>query len=270
MTLGAAKPLLQYDGEGQRRARVDDVRIDDVAATNRLFADFVAQTRYVTDAERFGWSYVFQSFVDPARSYARVAGSEWWCRVDGARWDAPEGPGSSLDGREDLPVVHVSWHDAAACAQWAGGRLPTEAEWEAAAQGGADDGRVYPWGNRPPDDESFFPCNIWQGRFPQSDDGRDGHRGLAPARSFPPNGLGLFNMVGNCWEWTGDIFSVRSLKKGVKEFNVKNRRERQMVLKGGSYLCHASYCHRYRIAARIRNTRDTSTGHTGFRLAFDA
>lgn len=268
--IGTDRPYLPSDGEGPRRfQRVRPFRLGSTTVTNAQFAEFVAETAYVTDAERFGWSYVFYRHVQGVEETAGVVGVEWWRRVDGACWRVPFGPGSTTLGREDWPVVHVSWHDATAFAAWAGGRLPTEAEWEHAARGGLV-GTLYPWGDRHPDDVSFQPCNIWQGRFPEFDTGADGFAGLAPARSFEPNGFGLYNMSGNCWEWTAESFRVRSLKAAARAANERAQEAGLKLLKGGSHLCHASYCHRYRIAARTSNTPDTSTGHIGFRLAFDA
>ena len=162
-------------------------------------------------------------------------------------------------------MVHVSWHDAAAFASWAGGHLPSEAEWEHAARGGLRDVR-HPWGDDDPDDETFFPCNIWQGRFPGENLCKDGHYGTAPARAFAANGYGLYNMCGNVWEWTAEPFKVRSLKKALRQFHAD--KEGFKILKGGSYLCHRSYCHRYRIAARTASSPDSSTSHQGFRLAY--
>ena len=268
--LGTDRPLLAQDGEGP--ARMVTVRpfwIDPHAVTNAWFARFVAATGYVTEAERFGWSLVFRGFV--ARVTPRMlspAAPDWWCKVDGAGWQAPEGPGSTWHGRADHPAVHVSWNDAQDFAAWAGGRLPDEAEWEYAASGGVDGAR-YPWGEAEPDDDGFQPCNIWQGRFPQHNAVADGFAGTAPVDSFAPNGFGLFNLCGNVWEWCADPFRIRSLSREARARNAHSLAERQRLLKGGSYLCHRSYCHRYRIAARTGVSPDTSTGHTGFRLAFD-
>ena len=267
--IGTDRPLFPLDGEGPRRfQRIRPFALGATAVTNVDFASFVADTGYVTEAERFGWTYVFYAHIQGLGETAAVAGTEWWRRVDGACWRIPYGPGSSIDGREDYPVVHVSWNDACAFAHWAGGRLPSEAEWEHAARGGLS-GAIYPWGDRHPDDDGFQPCNIWQGRFPHRDLGKDGYAGLAPARSFAPNGFGLYNMSGNCWEWTAEPFRVRSLKSAAGPINERARATDAKLLKGGSHLCHASYCHRYRIAARHSNTPDTSTSHIGFRLAFD-
>ncbi|HEY4202561.1 MAG TPA: formylglycine-generating enzyme family protein [Devosiaceae bacterium] len=267
--IGTDRPYLPLDGEGPRRfVKVKSYRLGATAVTNAEFAAFVAATRFVTEAERFGWSFVFHHYVEGVPETAAAMGIEWWRRVDGALWNRPNGPTSSLVGRDGHPVVHVSWNDAAAYAKWAGARLPTEAEWEHAARGGLS-GALYPWGDQHPDDTENFPCNIWQGRFPDLDSGGDGYRGLAPAQSFSPNGYGLYNMSGNCWEWTADAFRVRSLRREAKLRDEQARRDGQKLLKGGSHLCHASYCHRYRIAARMGNTPDSTTGHTGFRVAFD-
>lgn len=269
--VGTDRPLLAIDGEGPARTvRLRPFGIDRHAVTNARFAAFVADTGYVTEAERFGWSFVFRAFLPPGlRATLPVAPeAPWWVRVDGAFWKQPEGPGSGLDGRQSHPVVHVSWTDARAFALWAGGRLPGEAEWEHAARGRR--GGTYPWGDREPDDRGFFPCNIWQGRFPENDLALDGHAGTAPVDAFEPNGFGLYNMVGNVWEWCEDPFRVRSLTRAAKVRNEAARRQEQRLMKGGSYLCHATYCHRYRIAARLGCPPDSATGHLGFRLAYDA
>jgi formylglycine-generating enzyme required for sulfatase activity len=178
------------------------------AVSNDEFARFVDDTGYVTDAERFGWSFVFAAFLaGPVRAgSARSDSAPWWCAVRGAWWRRPEGPGSGWDDRGDRPVVHVSWHDAAAYAAWAGARLPTEAEWEYAARGGLDGAR-YAWADElTPGGEHR--CNIWQGRFPTRNTADDGHVGAAPVGSFPPNGFGLHNVAGNVWEWCADWWAT--------------------------------------------------------------
>lgn len=269
VTVGTDHPELAVDGEGPgRRVVLAPFRIDAHAVSNRRFTAFVAATGYRTDAERFGWSYVFQLFLPEGARHGAPEGTPWWRRVDGADWAHPEGPGSCTKDRLEHPVVHVSWNDAAAFAAWAGGRLPSEAEWECAAKGGRDAAR-FPWGDAEPDDTGTTPCNIWQGVFPQRNTGLDGFAGTAPVDSFAPNGFGLFNTCGNVWEWCGDPFRVRSLARAAKARNAAAAAERERVMKGGSYLCHHSYCYRYRIAARSGRSPDTSAGHTGFRLAYD-
>jgi formylglycine-generating enzyme required for sulfatase activity len=238
------------------------------AVTNAEFGEFVASTGHVTDAERFGWSYVFHLFLpDRGQSFEKPVHAPWWRIVHGACWRRPEGPDSRLDDRHDHPVAHVSWNDAAAFASWAGGRLPSEAEWEFAASGGLDSPK-FPWGDVEPD-EDVVRCNIWQGEFPDRNTGADGFLGTAPVASFEPNGYGLYNMAGNVWEWCADAFLVRSVSKPAKDRNRQARAENEKILKGGSYLCHRSYCYRYRVAARTGRSPDTSAGHTGFRIAVD-
>jgi formylglycine-generating enzyme required for sulfatase activity len=256
------------DGEGPpRRLTLRPFRMDAHQVTNRRFAAFAAATGYRTEAERYGWSYVFHLLLDRASELPAPDGTPWWRKVDGAHWAAPEGPGSSVANRMDHPAVHIAWNDAAAFAAWAGGRLPTEAEWEHAAKGGNDRAR-FPWGGAEPDDTTAF-CNIWQGEFPRQNTLADGFLGTAPVDAFAPNGFGLFNMCGNAWEWCADAFRVRSLLRAAKQRNAAATAERERVMKGGSYLCHVSYCYRYRIAARAGRSPDTSAGHTGFRVAYD-
>jgi formylglycine-generating enzyme len=263
-----ASPLRQ---DGESPARLVSIRpfaIDPFAVTNAWFSEFVAGTGYLTDAERIGWSLVFASFVPQGtNAMASRDGPSWWRRVEGACWKQPEGPQSSTTDRPDHPVVHVSWNDATAFAAWCGGRLSTEAEWEYAAAGGLTNAR-FPWGDQP-DDASFQPCNVWQGEFPTLNTLADGHLGTAPADQYAPNGFGLFNMVGNTWEWCADAFRVRSLARTAKARNDAARAAGERLLKGGSYLCHRSYCYRYRIAARTGVSPDSSTGHVGFRVVFD-
>lgn len=263
------------DGEGPvRTVTTRPYRIDACTVTNRQFSRFVRDTGHVTDAERYGWSFVFYALVHPqARQEARegqVPQAPWWLAVGGATWRAPYGPGSGLRGLDHHPVVHVSWHDAAAYAAWAGKRLPTEAEWERGARGGLDQAR-YPWG------DELLPrgrhrCNIWQGSFPGHNTGEDGHLATAPAKSFRANGYGLYNVAGNVWEWCADWWSTDwhvPDTSGTREDPAGPGEGTAKVIRGGSYLCHSSYCNRYRVAARTSNTPDTSTGHTGFRCVAD-
>lgn len=267
--IGTDRPFLPGDGEGPAKpTQIKPFRLAKTVVTNAQFAGFVDATGYITEAERFGWSLVFWQFTDPALGYQRVAEIPWWCKVHGASWAHPFGPKSNIADIEDHPVTHVSWHDAQAFAAWMGGRLPTEAEWEHAARGGGQG--LYPWGTAEPNDTDTLPCNIWQGAFPDTNTGADGYANTAPAESFDPNGYGLFNLSGNVWEWTSDAFRIRSLKRAAKARNAVAAKQKEKVLKGGSYLCHKSYCYRYRIAARTAVTPDSSTGHTGFRVALPA
>jgi formylglycine-generating enzyme required for sulfatase activity len=232
--------------------------------SNRRFARFAEATGHTTEAERFGWSFVFWMLLPedfpPTRA---VAGMEWWRQVHGADWRRPEGPGSSLEGREDHPVVHVSWSDAAAYAAWAGARLPTEAEWEYAARGGLER-RRYPWGDElEPGGEHR--CNIWQGEFPHVNTAADGWVGTAPVDAYAPNGFGLYDMAGNAWEWCADWFSPDAHVRGPRADPAGPPGGVGRVQRGGSYLCHASYCNRYRVAARTSQTPDSTSGNVGFR-----
>jgi formylglycine-generating enzyme required for sulfatase activity len=256
------------DGEGPVRAvTLSPFWIDATAVSNRQFAEFVDATGYVTDAERYGCSFAFGGLLpDDFPETRAIAAAPWWREVLGADWRHPEGPQSGLAGRDDHPVVHTTWHDALAYCAWSGKRLPTEAEWEYAARGGLVQQR-YPWGDElTPGGEHR--CNIWQGTFPATNTLDDGHYGTAPVRTFPPNGYGLYNMCGNVWEWCSDWFTLR-FARDERTDPTGPTLGTHRVIRGGSYLCHASYCFRYRVAARSSSTPDSSTGNMGFRCARD-
>jgi formylglycine-generating enzyme len=247
------------DGEGPVRAvSLSPFAIDIFPVTNAAFALFVDATNYRTEAEIFGWSFVFWAHIPPARFKDLVedtaAYSPWWCKVPGATWNQPEGPGSNVNSRQNHPVVHVSWNDAAAYAAWAAKALPTEAQWEYAARGGLEQ-KLYPWGDELVPGGRHL-CNIWQGVFPEKDTAEDGYAGTCPVDSFPANGYGLHSVTGNVWEWCTDWFDADLSSSSHGE---------SKVMKGGSFLCHASHCNRYRVAARTSNTPDSSASNIGFR-----
>ncbi len=274
------------------RVAVDAFRMDQHPVTNAEFRRFVKATGHITVAEHppnpddypdadpallVPGSLVFRR---PARRVGLHDPSAWWAYVPGACWNRPEGPGSTLNGRDRHPVVHVATEDAEAYAAWAGKSLPTEAEWEFAARGGLE-GAVFAWG------DEFAPkgrprANTWQGEFPWQNLAIDGHAGTSPVGSFPANGYGLYDVTGNVWEWTGDFFTPRHPDEVAKpccvprnprvESAARSFAEGQpgahiprKVLKGGSHLCAPNYCLRYRPAARQAETIETSTSHIGFR-----
>jgi formylglycine-generating enzyme required for sulfatase activity len=240
---------------------VEGFWIDRTEVTNAQFAAFVEATGYVTQAERaFSPSEPAGSavFTPPDAGAGVQAYTDWWRYVPGADWRHPEGPGSSIEGRERFPVVHVTVDDARAYADWAGGRLPSETEWERAARAGG--GSYYLWGNDPyPDGQQL--ANTWQGMFPFQDTGADGHLGAAPVGCFPANGFGLFDMAGNVWELTLTAYAADPQRRAAQPD--------AMVIKGGSFLCAPNYCGRFRPAARQPGDRTLGTNHTGFRLVYD-
>ncbi|MXY45970.1 MAG: formylglycine-generating enzyme family protein [Chloroflexi bacterium] len=271
--MGADDPSgFSADGEGPiRSVRVNPFYMDTCAVTNNQFERFARETGYKTEAERFGWSFVFHMFVGAkARGAANQAAAEapWWWVINGAYWRRPEGPGSNLKRRWNHPVTHISWNDAMEYCKWAGKRLPTEAEWEYAARGGLAQKR-YAWGDElTPGGEHR--CNIWQGAFPDDNSADDGYKGTAPVNAYEPNGYGLYNVSGNVWEWTADWFSPTFHINAPSDNPQGPPAGQAKTIRGGSYLCHDSYCNRYRVAARTSNTPDSSTGNLGFRCVRDA
>lgn len=246
----------------QRQMTINSYLMDPYTVTNEKFKKFIDDTNYETDAEYYGWSFVFHLFLtdkEKQKVLQVVENTPWWYVVERASWKHPRGSDSSIEQIMNHPVVHVSWNDVNAYCDWAGTRLPTELEWEHAARGGSVDTQ-YPWGSKLLDDQDSYQCNIWQGKFPITNTKTDGYISTAPVDSYKANQYGLYNMVGNVWEWCENSFVNEN--KGVKELHDDNLK----VLKGGSYLCHDSYCNRYRVAARIGNTKDTSTGNIGFRV----
>lgn len=277
---------------------VSDFWIDETEVTNAQFAAFVKATGYITKAEKdIDWAELkLQLPPGTARPPAEMlkAGSmvftppksavplddirAWWSWVRGANWRHPEGPGSDIKGRADHPVVHVAWDDAVAYAEWAGKRLPTEAEWEFAARGGLASS-FFTWGDEPFSEESPQ-ANIWQGDFPHQNSKADGYIRTAPVKTYPANGYGLFDMSGNVWEWCSDWWRVDLYRHRVGKgkpvidpagppnyFDPRHAHEIQRVTRGGSFLCHDCYCAAYRPAGRRGTAFDTGMSHIGFRCA---
>lgn len=253
------------DGEGPvREVTLSPFRMAATTVTNAQFAQFVRATGYITQAEEAGSSFVFYLQVAPElraqiRQYPH--GLPWWLEVPDACWQRPAGPGSHVRDKQDHPVVHVSWHDAQAYCQWAGARLPTEAQWEYAARAGSEQCR-YPWGDARPDARR---CNIWQGRFPH-EPAEGWQPGTVAAASFAPNAFGLHCMAGNVWEWCEDWSSPQYHRSTGLLDPIQHDPTGRRSSRGGSFLCHESYCNRYRVAARGSNTPESAASNQGFRV----
>lgn len=298
-SMGSDFRLARTDEQPIHRVRVEGFWIDTTEVTNAQFREFVEATGYVTVAEKpptveeimeqlppgtpppkqedlVAASLVF---TPPNRPVPLNNVAAWWSWSPGADWRHPSGPDSSIEGKDDYPVVHVAWYDAVAYCEWAGKRLPTEAEWEYAARGGLD-GKPFTWGDEPLSEEKPQ-ANIWQGNFPNKNTVADGYETAAPVKQFPANGYGLFDMGGNVWEWTADWFRrdtyalrVKQIGKSSVAVNPQGPRESfdpnqpytpQRSTRGGSFLCNDSYCSSYRPSARMGCSPDTGLSHTGFR-----
>ncbi|MEO8317304.1 MAG: formylglycine-generating enzyme family protein [Bradyrhizobium sp.] len=260
-----------------RPAHVDGFWIDVYPVTNAEFRKFFDATGYVTYSERPPNPAMYPDadpallvpgslvFRKPDRPVSLRDNLAWWEYRVGADWRHPQGPQSSLAGRDDHPVVHIAYQDALAYAAWCGKELPTEAEWEFAARGGLE-GKAYPWGDAA-NPEGRFLANTWQGRFPYEDIAEDGYEGTSPVDAFPPNGYGLFDMVGNVWEWTASHYDTvpDQSRQSCCHSSAANDSSTRMTVKGGSHLCAPNYCLRYRPSARQGETVDSSTCHIGFR-----
>lgn len=280
-TIGTDEEESMANERPTRRVTIDSFQIARTAVTNREFARFVEETGYVTTAEKpIDWEELKKQlpagtakppenmlqpgsvvFIEPEGEVAIDDLNNWFQWVLGASWRHPEGPGSTIDQRLDHPVVHVSWDDAVAYAEWVEKRLPTEAEWEVAARGGLE-GKRFSWGDEFTPDGKHM-ANTFTGTFPHINTAEDGFPGTAPVGSFPPNGYGLVDMAGNVWNWTADVYVDRPGTDPIED-------EIRRVTKGGSYLCHVSYCASYRPSARRGTPRDTGMSHIGFRVASDA
>ncbi|NXY16290.1 SUMF2 enzyme, partial [Atrichornis clamosus] len=240
---------------------VEPFALDKHPVTNRDFREFVREKKYKTEAEAFGWSFVFEDFVSEElkkKVTQKLESAPWWLPIEKAFWRQPSGPGSSIKDRLDYPVLHVSWNDAQAFCAWKGKRLPSEEEWEFAARGGLEQ-RMYPWGNK------FQPnrTNLWQGDFPRGDTAEDGYHGVSPVTAFPPqNSYGLYDLLGNTWEWTASEF----LAPGQA-----SRAQNMQVLRGASWIDTAdgSANHRARVTTRMGNTPDSASDNLSFRCAAD-
>ncbi|MFL5327566.1 MAG: formylglycine-generating enzyme family protein [Gemmataceae bacterium] len=297
-TMGSDGPLATSAEKPTHRVSVAGFWMDATDVTNAQFRQFVEATQYVTTAERVPTVEEIKKYAMPGAPppppESLVAGSvvftppdhpvklddvsQWWKWVPGANWRHPEGPKSNIEGKDDHPVVHVSWFDAEAYAKWAGKRLPTEAEWERAARGGLE-GKIYVWGDEPIN-EQHPQCNNFQGHFPDNNTLNDGFARTSPVRAFPPNGYGLYDMAGNVWQWCSDWYLPDAYRRTTSEkllvnprgpaesFNPRQRPP-ERVHRGGSFLCSVGYCFNYRPSARMGCTPDSGMSHIGFRCVTD-
>lgn len=297
--MGAADNEGRPDEYPQHKVKLAGFWIDITEVTNAQFRKFIDATGYITTAEQKpDWEELKKQlppgtakpddellvasslvFTPPSSPVSLNDVTQWWTWKEGADWKHPQGPGSSIEGKDNYPVVHVSWYDAAAYCKWAGKRLPTEAEWELAARAG-DDNNKYAWGNEEPE-KGKPKANTWQGSFPDKNTGWDQFSRSSPVRSFAPNGFGLYDMAGNVWEWCSDWYrpDYYSSAKNTLQVNPRGPASGydpmeptipKKVVRGGSFLCHSSYCKGYRVSARMKTSPDTGLEHTGFRCVKDS
>lgn len=297
VTMGTNDEKSQANERPAHKVKIDSFWIDEHLVTNAQFKKFVDETGYLTTAEiKPDWEDLKkqlppntpkpdQSLLEPGSLVFTPPNHPvplnnmqgWWRWTIGANWQHPEGPGSDIKGREDHPVVHISWDDANAYAKWAGKRLATEAEWEYASRGGLE-GKRFPWGDEFKPNGKFM-ANTFQGEFPHHAVAEDGYIGTSPVKAYPANGYGLYDMVGNVWEWTNDWYHGTIYQELAKQpiclnatgpaqsYDPQDPFAAKRVIKGGSFLCNVDYCESYRPSARRGQTPDTGTSHIGFRLA---
>jgi formylglycine-generating enzyme len=292
--MGADNKQADADEYPKHRVQVSAFYMDITEVTNAQFAKFVAATGYITTAEKKpNWEEMKKNVPagtsKPPDSILQAASlvfnpsqgpvdlnnySEWWSWVKGANWKHPQGPGSNLKGKDNYPVVHISWDDAQAYCKWSGKRLPTEAEWEFAARGGLIN-NIYPWGNEHINTGNSK-ANSWEGKFPWLNEKKDGYVTAAPVKSYAPNAYGLYDMAGNVWEWCSDWYHYEYYQQlastvalnpqgPAQSFDLQEPTTEKKVLRGGSFLCNDAYCSGYRVARRMKSSRDTGLEHTGFR-----
>lgn len=292
--MGASDEEGKADEYPPHKVKLDAFWMDATEVTNAQFAKFVESTGYITNAEKKpDWEELKKQlpsgtpkpdesqldasslvFSPPDHAVLLNNASQWWIWKKGADWKHPQGPGSDIKGKEDYPVVHVSWDDAIAYCKWSGKRLPTEAEWEWASRGGLKD-KKYPWGNE--DIELDKPkANTWQGSFPGHNNGWDKFYRLSPVKSFAANGFGLYDMAGNVWEWCNDWYGFDYYKQvkdilsinpagPLSSYDPMDPAIYKRVIRGGSFMCNATYCKGYRVTSRMKASPDTGLEHTGFR-----
>lgn len=296
--MGASDKEGRPDEYPQHKVKVNSFWMDETEVTNAQFREFVNATGYITTAERkVDWAEMQKQlppgtpkppdselepsslvFVPPSQPVALNNAAQWWQWVKGADWKHPQGPQSNIDGKDNYPVVHVSWEDATAYAKWAGKRLPTEAEWEFAARAGLTN-QPFTWGSESVE-AGKYKANIWQGRFPVTNTVQDGFALAAPVKSFAPNAYGLYDMAGNVWEWCADWYNntyydqlagktTNNPTGPSSSYDPDEPTMPKRVVRGGSFLCHASYCASYRVSARMKTSPDTGLEHTGFRCVKD-